>query len=148
MGIVIKKKLVTPVMQVSAISDAIDAYGTALANTAPVVAEIKKLTAQLKPFKEAEAALEKAIDTLQLNDDVEEHMERGVRFQVEIGKRGSKREIKDLAKVRELLAEPLFMKLAKVGLKDLDDYLNPFERDQCLDTKRTEHSAKVSPRAA
>ena len=148
MGLVLKKKQTTALPAVSAIAAEIDAYGDAVAKVKPIQDKIKELTAALKPFKEAEAEFYAAIDKLQLNDEVDGHMERGERFQVEIGKRGSKREIKDIIKARKLLGDDLFFKLAKLTLKDIDDYLSPPERDQVLLTKRTEHSAKVTARPA
>ena len=145
--ITITKKKVSTLPALSAITLEIDAYGDALETAAPIQAEIKRLTAKLKPLKEAETALDTAILSLDLDDDVEGHMERGAAYEIEIGKRGSKREIKDLEKAKKLLGNELFMKIAKITLKDLDDYLTPPERDMVLTTNRTAHGVKLAKRA-
>ena len=40
----------------------------------------------------------------------------------------------------------LFMKLAKINLKDVDDYLTPDQREQCIKTSRTTRNWKLLPR--
>ena len=101
---------------------------------------------KLKPLADVKKALAEAIDKLQIEDDVEGHVEKGAKFEAEIGPRGRKREVKDMKLVETALGAKLFRQLAKVNLKDLDAYLTPPQLDEVLDTKRTDHSIKVTKR--
>lgn len=57
---------------------------------------------------------------------------------VKIGKRSTSRSITDMKKAVKLLGKETFMKIAKIGLTDLDKYLNPEELEQCVVVKITD----------
>jgi hypothetical protein len=132
--------------ELSGIAAEIDAYGTLLAEAGPILAKIKELQNTLKPLKEAETALHAAIDEFDFKDDIEDHLERGEKFMVAIGPRGSKRSVKDMALVKATLGQKLFMEIASVTLKDLDAYMTPPQLALVLKTERTTHSIKVTKR--
>ena len=120
----------------------IDLVGSHQNDVAKIKKQIKELTAKLKPYAEAESKLQAMVDELELGDD-EEDTVSGERFRVEIGPRGNKRSIPDMAKVKAALGDLLFMKLATVTLKNLDDYLNPEQRGEVIKTDRTSRSIKL-----
>ena len=101
---------------------------------------------KLKPLAKAQKDLQAKIDALPMGDDAEGHFERGVMFNAEIGKRGTAREIKDMGKVRSMLGDDLFMKLAGVTLKSLDQYMTPPQLAVVLKTTRTSRSVKIARR--
>jgi len=140
----VKAATTTPL---SKASDEIDTFGRLAAEAAPILAEIKQLTAKLKPYKDAEKRLAEALSELLLDDDVEGYTQRGALYQVEIGPKGSKREVTDIQGVRKLLGDDVFFKLCKINLKDVDDYLCPEERDEVIKVIRTTHSFQVTPRS-
>jgi ABC-type transporter Mla subunit MlaD len=76
-------------------------------------------------------------------------VEKGAKFQAEVGKKGNQRVVTDMQLVENLLetSQPgLFMKLVKINLGDLDDYLTPQEREAVIDTQRTLRKAVVVKR--
>jgi hypothetical protein len=60
-------------------------------------------------------------------------VEKGAKFQAEVGKKGNQRVVTD-------------MKLVKINLGDLDDYMTPQEREAVIDTQRTPRKAVVVKR--
>ena len=139
----VKAATTTPL---SEIATEVDAYGKALADAAATIAKIKELEASLKPLKAAEKALQDKIEDLGLDADVEGYMQRGAAFQVEIGPKGSKREVTDSRGVKKLLGDAVFFKIAKVNLKDLDDYMTLEERSEVIEVNRTKHAFKLTAR--
>lgn len=143
--ITLKKKpaLLSPTF--SPLAAQIDLVGQMEKDAAKIQAQIKKLNEQLKPFKKESEKLQKMVDDLELGDDDKE-VALGDKFSIEIGPRGNKREIKDLAKAKAFLGDELFMKLASITLKNLDDYLNPIQREEVIKTDRTSRSIKIIER--
>lgn len=125
----------------------IDLVGKLMEDAEPVAAEIKKLQAKLKPLAEAQKALQLKLDALPLDDDIEGHLENGIGFMAEVGKKGTGRSVKDLKLVKKHLGEELFMKLAGVTLKSLDQYLTPPQLAEVLTVERTSRSVKITRRA-
>jgi len=149
MGLVLVKKKVAvePVPDVSEFADQIDLFGRLSEEAEPVLAEIKKLQDKLKPLADAKKALQASIDAMPAEDDEEKLIELGAEFRLEIGKKGSSREIKDLVAVKKLMGNELFMKVATVTLKDLDAYLTLPQRETVIETKRTSRAFKIAKRA-
>ena len=125
----------------------IDNVGKMLEEAEPIQAEIKKLQAKLKPLTEAQKALQLKLDALPLDDDIEGHLENGIGFMAEVGKKGTGRSVKDLKLVKKHLGDDLFMKLASVTLKSLDQYLTPPQLAEVLTVERTSRSVKITRRA-
>ena len=149
MGLVIlKKKIVADIKpMVSDFAAQIDEVGRLTEEAAPILAQIKALQGQLKPLNEAKAALQAHVDAIEGDDD-DKLVEIGQVYRLEIGKKGSAREIKDLPGVKKMMGTELFMKVAKVTLKDLDQYLTGPQRDTVIKTSRTARSYEVERRLA
>jgi hypothetical protein len=135
---------------VSPLHELIDEYGRQHEEAAPVLAAIKELQEQLKPFQEAKKALEEAVLHLDQSDSdrdpYEVYTEKGAEYQVELGKQEAARSITDLKAVRDLMGDDVFMKVAKVNLKDVDNYLTLPEREAVLETKFGKREIKVHKR--
>lgn len=101
------------------------------------LAAIKELQDEGKEHVKKLAELQKLMATIGDPDDTEVE-QYGSEYVCEGGKRGSLREIKDLAKARKFLGDKVFMALAKINIGDLDKYLNPPQLEEVLETKRTE----------
>ena len=99
-----------------------------------------------EPLKKAEADLQAAIDALPLDADAIGDIQLGETFKIEVGRKGSSRAITSMEKVLELMGEELFMKLATVTLKSVDDYLNPAQKAECIATTRGARSYKLARR--
>ena len=136
-----------PQALISEFAELIDLVGTLQEAAEPVMKEIKALQERLKPLKEAEIKLQSEIDALELGDD-ETDNEVGATFKVEVGKKGTSRKITDLAAVKKLMGAETFMKVATVTLKNIDDYLTPPEKAQCVTETRSCRGYKVIKRAA
>jgi len=149
MGLVLVKKKVAvePVPDVSEFADQIDLFGRLSEEAEPVLAEIKKLQDKLKPLADAKKSLQASVDSILAEDDAEKLIELGEEFRVEIGKKGTSREIKDIVAVKKLMGNELFMKVATVTLKDLDAYLTLPQRETVIETKRTSRGFKLARRA-
>lgn len=59
----------------------------------------------------------------------------GEHYKVEAGPAAAQRFVTDMAKVRELLEDAVFMQLAKVNITDLDKYMTPPQLEQVTDVK-------------
>lgn len=125
----------------------IDSVGKLLEEAEPIQAEIKKLQAKLKPLAEAQKSLQARLDALPIGDDAEGQFEYGIAFLAEVGKKGTSRSVKDLTVVKKHLGDDLFMKLASVTLKSLDQYLTPPQLAEVLTSERTSRSVKITRRA-
>ena len=147
MGLVIlKKKIVADIKPlVSDFAAEIDLVGRLTEEAAPILAQIKALQGQLKPLNEAKAALQAHVDAIEGDDD-DKLVEIGQVYRLEIGKKGSAREIKDLPGVKKMMGTELFMKVAKVTLKDLDQYLTGQQRDLVITTSRTQRGFEIARR--
>ena len=141
-----KKVLAKPAVVVSDFAAIIDQAGVANESVEDITNQIKALTAKLKPHKEKLYELQKAIDEMDLDPDAEGFMQYGEGYQLEIGKKGSSRKIKDMALVQKAMGKELFMKVATVTLKEIDKYLTLPQREQLLTTDRTSRSYKLSAR--
>ena len=150
MGLVILQKKVVSAAKpvVSEFADQIDLFGRLSDEAVPILAQIKALQDQLKPLAEAKAALQASVDAIEADPDFDKSVELGQTYRLEIGKQGSSRAIKDLAAVKKLMGNDLFMKVATVTLKDLDQYLTGPQRDTVIETSRTARSFKIARRPA
>ena len=151
MGVlVIPKKVVVTAKPVASdlsdFADLIDLVGSLQDKAVATVAKIKALQEELKPLKKAEADLQAAIDALPLDADAIGDIQLGETFKIEVGRKGSSRSITSMEKVLELMGEELFMKLATVTLKSVDDYLNPAQKLECIATTRGARSYKLARR--
>jgi hypothetical protein len=149
MQVVLVPKNKTPAQPSELLSDLaleIDNLGEQTLKAEPILKKIKELTAELKPWKDAEAALKAKVDALEADDDADDIVEKGAKFEITIGKKGSSRSIKDMALTKKLLGNELFMKLATVKLGDLDQYMTLPQRAQVIETSRTARSYKVTRR--
>lgn len=148
MAIVLTKKKAKAQVQEELVSDfaeLIDRVGTLKEEADEVNAEIKQLQAKLKPYKDAVAELNEKLDELELGDD-ETSEELGAFYRLEIGARGTSREIIDMREVHKLLGDDLFYQLAKVNLSDLDNYLTLPQRKKVIKENRTKRSFKIVPK--
>lgn len=148
--VVLKKKMpalaVAPqAEEVDPLVQQIDLVGSQLPRVAKITKEIKALQDMLKPFKAEADKLQAMVDALEIDDDGEDVRE-GDRFRVEIGKRGSNRKVTSMAGIRDALGDELFMELATITLKNVDDYLTPPQKEKVLETTRTSRSIKLAAR--
>lgn len=120
----------------------IDQCGDAQAEIEKIEKKIKDLQAQLKPLKALEAQVQEKIDALEAADDAEGE-EKGTRWRIEYGKRGSSTKITDLPKIAHMLGAKLFYQLAKVNITDLRAYLTPPQLEATTKVERTKRSFKV-----
>ena len=151
MGVlVIPKKVVVTAKPVASdlsdFADLIDLVGSLQQASLPILLKIKNLQEEMKPLKKAEADLQAAIDALPLDADAIGDIQLGETFKIEVGRKGSSRSITSMEKVLELMGEELFMKLATVTLKSVDDYLNPAQKAECIATSRGARSYKLARR--
>jgi hypothetical protein len=132
----------------SEIAEEIDAYGAAAEAAQPILDKIAALQGSpvLAALAKARKALEARVDALPVDDDCEDHVEKGAAFEATIGKRGRSREIKDMAEAKWALGDQLFMTLATIKLGDLDKYLTPPQLEKVVKVKRTAHAVKVARR--
>ena len=147
MGLVILQKKVVSAAKpmISEFAAEIDLVGRLTEEAAPILAQIKALQNQLKPLNEARVALQAHVDAIEGDDDGK-LVETGQVYRLEIGKKGSSREISDLAAVKKIMGNELFMKVAKVTLKDLDQYLTGPQRDTVIKTSRTARGFEIARR--
>jgi len=66
----------------------------------------------------------------------EEREVKGITHMAKIGMKAIKREITDLTIVRKFMGDEAFFKVAKLNLKDADDYLNPEQKAKCIKSDR------------
>lgn len=102
--------------------------------------DLDKNALKIKPLLDEQADLKKNIvaHVNATRGDDEEVEIRTPLGDVKIGKKGSDREITDLEKAIEFLGTETFMKIAKIGLGDLDKYLTPEEVAQVVESRRTD----------
>ena len=101
---------------------------------------------KMKPFEDAMAAVQEHVnDTLADNDvDPDQPHTFGTEsFLVEAGKAGTRREIADMAKLRELLGDETFLSVAKVNMGDVDAYLTPPQKEQVVKSSRGERKVTL-----
>lgn len=144
---VLKKKMVQAAETLNPLYAQIDLVGEQAKEAEKIAEQIKKLQDKLKPIKAEQDKLQKMIDALEIGDD-EKIIETAAKFSAEIGAKGNKREIKDLDAAKKYLGDELFMKLATITLKNLDDYLTPPQKEEVIKTSRTSRSVKIVPRRA
>lgn len=120
----------------------LDLVGTHAADKAKLEKKVKDLQAEMKKYTDNEKKLQKLIDELPNGDD--ENFElRGASYRAEVGPKGQSRSISDLKAVRDMLGEDTFMELAKVNLKDIDNYLTLPQREKVLAISRTQRSISI-----
>ncbi len=141
-----KSIVLPPDIILSTFAEKIDLVGRLTEDAAPILAQIKTLQEKLKPLAVAKTELEAEIAEIEAGDDFDETIALGVEFKAEIGKKGSSRSIKDLALVKKLMKTDTFMKVATVTLKDIDAYLTPPEKAECIATVRGARSYKIIKR--
>lgn len=153
-----KKKVEAEVASAVLLSDfaaTIDEVGTLTAQIEKVQADIvektkkeqEKLTGLQKKLAPLLKSLGEQLNAAHAEDDPDQtFVESGEKFQAEIGKKGNARKITDIKLVKDLMGEDTFFALCKVNLKDIDDYLNPQEREAVLETERTKREVKIVKR--
>ena len=150
MTITLKKKPAGAAVTAASVAEAtltklqqqIDRVGQLQEDAAEIQARIKADTERLKPLKEETIKLNQMVAEIESDPDLK-FEDFGAVFRLEAGAVGSSRSIKDLATVRKLLGDDLFMKLASVKLGDLDKYMTPPQLDQVLATDRTLRTVKI-----
>ncbi len=120
----------------------IDLVGTMQEETAEILDRIKAETERLKPFKDEMTKLQKMVDQIESDPDLKLN-DMGVLFRLEAGVVGNSRVIKDMSKIRQMMGDALFMKLASVKLGDLDKYMTPPQLAEVLEIDRTTRSVKI-----
>lgn len=147
MPITLKKPRVATQVETefSPVSDLIERVGELAPEAEKIMAKIKKLDVELKPYKAALKELVTAISALPHDPDLV-GSEISPNFVAEFGKASNKRDIKDLAKAREFLGDELFMTLASVKLGDLDAYLTPPQLKEVLEESHGDRKVTVKPR--
>lgn len=137
----IEETLLTP-LQVQ-----IDEVGKLQELAEPILAQIAKDQERLKPLADATKKLQEMINDHEADQD--QPLEIGAAlYRLEAGLVGKAREIIDLEKVKKMLGNETFMKLASVKLGDLDKYLTPPQLEQVLKTNRTKRTIKVIRKAS
>lgn len=125
----------------------IDLVGTLQEQVEPIQKQIKALEEKLKPLADATKKLQQILDELEVDDDATLN-EIGSEFRCEVKAKGSSRSITDMNKVREMLGDETFFKLATITLKDADAYLTPPQKEEVIATARTKRGFKIVKRAA
>lgn len=120
----------------------LDLVGSQMPEVAKIKKQIKDLQAKLKPFTDEAAKLQKLVDDLDMDDD-DKDIVNGDRYRAEIGPKGQSRSVKDLNKAKEFLGSELFMQLATITLKNLDDYLTPPQKEEVIEVGRSSRSLKI-----
>jgi hypothetical protein len=149
MAVVLKKKIqVEEEPELSDLAALIDELG----ELQPKFERRKRRLKLLEVAQETYKAKFKRLQELIAEDDDDHHdddsfVELGTTFRAEFGKKGCSRRIADIQKVRELMGDETFFKVCSVALKDIDDYLNPEERAQVLETERGLRGVKITKRA-
>ena len=128
-------------------ADLIDRVGTLQKEAEPIAKQIKALQEKLKPLADATKELQTTLDNLDLDDDGTCE-ELGALYRVEVKAKGSSRSINDMQKVRKMLGDETFFKLATLTLKDVDSYLTPPQKEEVIDVERTKRGFKIIERAA
>lgn len=145
-ALVLKKKqqaAFEPVVQVkSKLEMQLDLVGSQLPEVAKLNKQIKDLQAKLKPYKDELDKLQEMVDALEIDDDETDTIVSD-RFRAEVGAKGKSRSISDLGQVKEYLGDELFMQLATITLKHVDDYLTPPQKEKVIKTDRTKRSLKI-----
>jgi len=102
--------------------------------------QIAKIQKKLSPLEQQQAALKKQIiEAANAALDADEELVLPINgMELKIGKRGSSRTIMDLEKAIEYLGVDTFLRVAKIGLADLDKYCRPEEIEQCVTSQRTD----------
>lgn len=145
MAIVLTKKKLKAQAHTEVLSDfavLIDTVGVLQEEAEQIKAKIKELTASLKPYNDAVSELEAKLEELDIGDD-DTAVELGAFYRLEVGKRGTSREVTDMRQVHEMMGDDLFYQLVKINLKDLDNYLPLPKRDKVIKVNRTKRSFKL-----
>lgn len=154
MGIKLKPKQAVATPPRAATTDpigaAIDRLVSMLPEAEKIAKKVKDLQKEMAAFGEAEKELLALIkDDFRYNDTGPDEGYRisGTLGYVDVGKKGTKREIVDMPALRLILKDSTFMKLAKINLKDVDQYLTPKEKVVCIEETRTDRGIKVEAKA-
>lgn len=115
----------------TALTDLIDRYGALSSELASITADLGTQIDSLREQIEA-----RVIPTLEGPDDTAKV--RAAKYILSIGAQAKARKLVDLRKAAELLGKDIFLKVATVPLKALDDYLNPEQRALVLEETRSE----------
>lgn len=120
------------------------ALAAVAATEAQKVADLKK---KIKEHSEVlVAALNEHLDETKVDPDKKNVIEEGGKFQAKLSAKGTSRTIVDMKMIKELMDDQdpeLFMKLVKMDLKSVDDYLVPAEREAVLSVTRTNRTMKI-----
>jgi len=117
----------------------IDDVGQHLETAVKAEKAIKAAKEKLKPYEAALKKLQAAInahceETGRDSDVVGQEVSAA--FVAEYGKAPRSRSVTDMAMLRELLGDAVFMQLVRVKLSDIDDYLTPPQRKQVIQEGR------------
>lgn len=114
--------------------------------------EVAKAEARVKDYKAKVKALGAEFAELSDLDDEETSPDKEIVLEAPGGrlvlsKRSKTRTVVDIDKVRELMGEEAFNKSVTVGLKAIDDYLTPEEKEDVLEVGYSARTASVVPNA-
>jgi len=125
-------------------AELIDEVGEMTADAEKIKAKIKELTASLAPYTERLKELQTYISG---EGNQEEPLTLyGEKFMVVGGACAVEREIADIDKIVEMVGPETFLKIAKVPLKAVDDYLTPEQKEQVLSSSFGVRKIKVEAR--
>lgn len=131
----------------------VDAYGEAEQQADKIRVKILKKTQPLATeLKEVETQMAYLQQQIIMNFEEKEHGDarsgelQGAKYRACIGAKAIKRTIKDMELAKKYLSPDVFMKLVKLTLKDVDDYLTPPQKEQVLNVERSgNRSFSVKP---
>jgi hypothetical protein len=130
----------------AALAEQVDEYGILQVDLEKVEAQIQSRTKALQQkangIGDQMAELRRDImESVESWADTEDGAILGAVYEARIGAKALKRKLVDIEKLVECLGQENFLKIAKVNLKDVDDYLTPGQRADCID------SANSGPRS-
>lgn len=122
----------------------LEADKLALKIAAAAGADIKKHEALMKVVKAKEKALKDKISEAYDSENADEtFIAKGIKFILEIGKKGSSRSITNMKLLAGLVGEETWWAKCSFNLKDADAYLTPDEALTCIKTDRVERKIAV-----
>jgi len=128
-----KTEGLSPAAQMASLVDELGALAGDLEilQAEPVFAKAREMSARVEELK---GDLRTRADDI-LADDQEVELP-GESYVAKIGKKANKRTITDIRAIAKFMGANFF-KIVSVALKDVDDYLNPEQREACISKART-----------
>ncbi len=106
---------------------------------ATISAKLKRKQEKLAPLIKRVAAYEK--DILGTVDDIVDAAHKitltGIDYELQLGAKGNKTSITNMELAVDFLGEELFLKIAKITMKDLQAYLTPEQLEQVTASERS-----------